>query len=151
LLSSINSGKVASTSLISSTVGGLAGIFMQRESTNVMPDGSKQTWLTATSTVSVQLKARTDGHKTVTNTLVQGFSPFDALTATATNHSVFDAATANGGANAEYHIIKPYVLATRAWRHENEITSVSNPDIVSNAYSHSTHTAQVSCSCTCAK
>jgi hypothetical protein len=66
-----NSGKVASTTLISSTVGGLAGIYMQRKSTDVLPDGSKEAWMTASATVSVQLQANTAGRRTVANTLVQ--------------------------------------------------------------------------------
>jgi hypothetical protein len=72
-MSSINSGKVASTSLISSTVGGLAGVYMQRQTPDVLLDAAKHTWMTAAATVSVQLKATTAGHKTVTNVLVQVF------------------------------------------------------------------------------
>jgi hypothetical protein len=44
---------------------------MQRDSTNVLPDGSKDAWMTAAATVSVQLQATTAGRRTVTNTLVQ--------------------------------------------------------------------------------
>jgi hypothetical protein len=60
--------------------------------------------------------------------ITQGFSPFDAL---GVPDSVFDKATADHGVHAQDHIIRPYVLATRAWRHDNEITSTSNPAIVS--------------------
>jgi hypothetical protein len=44
---------------------------------------------------------------------------------------VFDTAIADGGVHAENHIIKPYVLATRAWRHDSDLPSATNPSIVS--------------------
>jgi hypothetical protein len=59
---------------------------------------------------------------------VQGFSPFDALKEPG---SVFDAAVADHGVHAQNHIIKPYVLATRAWRHDSDLPSTTNPAIVS--------------------
>jgi hypothetical protein len=236
LLSSINSGKVASTSLISSTVGGLAGVYMQRQSTDVLLDAAKHTWMTAAATVSVQLTAVTAGHKTVTNILVQvcildnithmnsiqittkqnrmyavanryfhygtkgvyiqhnavyhahvavttatclykhnrmiaaamqkltltcynitdvpflfpetlyiiqGFSPFDAFKAPG---SVFEHAIADHGVHAQSHVVRPYVSATRAWRHDNEITSTSNPAIVSfNCMDYTLRTSSYYC------
>jgi hypothetical protein len=66
-----NSGKVASTTLISSTVGGLAGIYMKRQTPDVLLDASKQTWMTASATVSVQLQATAASRRTVDNVLVQ--------------------------------------------------------------------------------
>jgi hypothetical protein len=44
--------------------------------------------------------------------------------------SVFDTAIADHGVHAQNHVIRPYVLATRAWRHDDEINSTSNPAIV---------------------
>jgi hypothetical protein len=44
--------------------------------------------------------------------------------------SVFDTAIADHGVHAQNHVIRPYVLATRAWRHDDEINSTSDPAIV---------------------
>jgi hypothetical protein len=44
---------------------------MKRRTADVLPDGSKQAWMTASATVSVQLQANAAGRRTVTNTLVQ--------------------------------------------------------------------------------
>eukprot|EP00611_Tribonema_gayanum_P022998 TRINITY_DN4733_c0_g1_i1.p1 TRINITY_DN4733_c0_g1~~TRINITY_DN4733_c0_g1_i1.p1 ORF type:complete len:932 (-),score=372.03 TRINITY_DN4733_c0_g1_i1:455-3250(-) len=127
VLGDLVNGKSSATSLTASTIGGIASIFTRRDDADADP---RKRWITGMSSVSMNLKARVDGSSVVQNTLVQGFSPYDAQP---DSEASMDAVQLKPDADesAKCYQINPYMTALRKWHKNDEMEpSSGRPGLV---------------------